>query len=96
MRRKTPQMTAQPIPSPVVPTNVEAAPKLTMDDLTEDEQQVALMDPEQATKMVALPWMNKAHCEELVRSNMLSDNLAVGIRAFQNVKAKNLEQGIHE
>ena len=104
MRRKVPEATSSklavtattPIASAASIQVGTEAPVLTMDDLTTEEQQVAMLDAEQATKLVALPWMNAKHCTELVRANMLSDELAGGILAFQQVKEKNLEQGIHD
>lgn len=104
MRRKVPEPTSSKLavaaPTPIasaasIQVGTEA-PVLTMDDLTTEEQKVAMLDAEQATKLVALPWMNAKHCNELVRANMLSDELAGGILAFQQVKEKNLEQGIHD
>ena len=63
------------------------APKLTMDDLTPDEQAAAMSgaDPDQ---LVGLNWLNNAHHEQLVKSNALSDDLARRIEAHRIVSER--------
>jgi len=90
---------------PLVPTSVAAnmsppgagqpyqAPKLTMDDLTPDEQAAAMCgaSPDQ---LVGLNWLNNAHHDQLVKSNALSDVLARRIEAHRIVSGRAIEHNI--
>lgn len=69
------------------------APKLTMDDLTPEEQAVAMSgaDPDQ---LVGLNWLNNAHHDQLVKSNALSDDLARRIEAHRIVSERAMQHNM--
>lgn len=63
------------------------APKLSIDDLTPDEQAAAMSGAE-PDQLVGLNWLNNAHHEQLVKSNALSDTLARRIEAHRIVSER--------
>ena len=69
------------------------APKLTMDDLTPDEQAAAMCgaSPDQ---LVGLNWLNNAHHDQLVKSNALSDDLARRIEARRIVSERAIQHNM--
>lgn len=83
----TSSVQASPNMSPPSTGKACDAPKLTMDDLTPDEQAAAMCgaDPDQ---LVGLNWLNNAHHDQLVKSNALSDDLARRIEAHRIVSER--------
>jgi len=69
------------------------APKLTMDDLTPDEQAAAMCGAS-ADQLVGLNWLNNAHHDQLVKSNALGDDLARRIEAHRLVSERAMQNNM--
>jgi hypothetical protein len=67
--------------------------KLTMDDLTPDEQAAAMCGAS-PDELVGLNWLNNAHHDQLVKSNALSDNLARRIEAHRIVSERAVQNNM--